>query len=268
MRTVEKGERAKESILESTKCRSDVIEVWPLDLCSYNSVKEFAARANRELERVDVLLENAGIARGDWHWAEDNEQTITVNVVSTFLLAFLLLPKLRQTATQFNTRTVLSIVSSEVHQMVDFEEKDAPEGIFNRLNDQSKSKMDTRYPTSKLMEVFVVREMAARRPRESYPVTINLVNPGLCESELNRDGNMGVRIMKALLARTTETGSRTLVAGAAGGPETHGEYMDMSKVAPTASLCRSPAGEKAQKRLWDELVLKLEKIAPGVTGNL
>ena len=32
-------------------------------------------------------------------------------------------------------------------------------------------------------------------------------------------------IAKFLLARTTEAGSRTLVAAAAAGPETHGKYM-------------------------------------------
>jgi NAD(P)-dependent dehydrogenase (short-subunit alcohol dehydrogenase family) len=265
---VEKGERAKESIVESTNCKADVIEVWPLDLCSYESVKSFAARASRELERIDVLLENAGISLRTWDWAEDNEKTVTVNVISTFLLAFLLLPKLKQTAVQFQTRPVLTVVSSEAHLIVDFVEKDAPEGIFNNLNDKSKANMDDRYPVSKLMEIFIVREMAAQRPSESYPVTINTVNPGLCASELNREGILMVRIMMALLARTIEAGSRTLVAGACGGPDTHGEYMDMCKVAPTASLVTSPTGEKAQKRVWDELMQKLETIVPGVTGNL
>jgi NAD(P)-dependent dehydrogenase (short-subunit alcohol dehydrogenase family) len=118
------------------------------------------------------------------------------------------------------------------------------------------------------MEIFIVREMAALRPSESYPVTINTVNPGLCASELNREGVLMVRIIMGLLARTTEAGSRTLVAGASGGPETHGQYMDMCKVAPTASLVTSPAGEKAQKRVWDELMQKLESIAPGAMANL
>ena len=44
-----------------------------------------------------------------------NESTITVNVVSTFLLALLVLPKLQETARLFNVIPTLTIVSSDVH---------------------------------------------------------------------------------------------------------------------------------------------------------
>ncbi len=44
-----------------------------------------------------------------------NESTITVNVVSTFLLALLILPKLQETAKLQGTTPNLTIVSSEVH---------------------------------------------------------------------------------------------------------------------------------------------------------
>jgi hypothetical protein len=44
--------------------------------------------------------------------------------------------------------------------------------------------MASRYPTTKLLEVFIVRKMAARRRAEPYPITINTTNPGLCNSGL------------------------------------------------------------------------------------
>lgn len=268
-RSTEKGETAKKSIIKSNRCDSKAIEVWPLDLGSYASVKAFAARATRDLPRIDVLLENAGVALQRWDWAEDNEMCLTVNVVSTFLLAFLLLPKMRETATKFNTRPNLSIVTSDTHFFVDFKERNAPEGIFNNMNDKSIGhNMDERYPTSKLLEVFVVREMAARRPASSYPVTINMLNPGMCKSELAREGDARIRIMRFLLGRTTEQGSRMLVHAASAGPETHGEYLNMCKVTPTASVTKGPEGQKAQNRVWDELIEKLEKIEPGVSGSL
>lgn len=268
VRSTEKGETAKREIERSTNCGLKVIEVWPLDLCSYASVIAFAARAISDLSRIDVLLENAGVAMLRWDWAEDNELSLTVNVVSTFLLAFLLLPKLRETATKYNTRPNVTFVTSDTHFFVDFKEKTAPEGIFNHMNEKSNANMDERYPTSKLLEVYIVREMAARRPVDTYPVTFNMVNPGLCKSDLAREGNARIKIMKFLLARTTEAGSRTLVHAAGAGPETHGEYLNMCQVKPTATVVQSPEGQKAQKRLWDELMDKLEKIEPGVTGNL
>lgn len=112
-RSLEKGEAAKQDIEASTG-RKGVIEVWQLDLSSYESVKDFAKRA-QSLERVDTLLENAGVATGVFQEVGDNEQTITVNVVSTFLLALLMLPKLQETSIKFNVKPTLTIVSSEVH---------------------------------------------------------------------------------------------------------------------------------------------------------
>lgn len=75
VRTVEKGEVAKKSIEESAK-RTGVVEVWQLDLASYASVESFAERATK-LPRLDVLLENAGIATRKFTMAEDNEATVT-----------------------------------------------------------------------------------------------------------------------------------------------------------------------------------------------
>ena len=65
VRNTKAGEEAKHDIESTTRCNPDVIEVWPLDLSSYESVKSFADRASK-LPRLDVLLENAGIAASKW----------------------------------------------------------------------------------------------------------------------------------------------------------------------------------------------------------
>ena len=109
-----KGEAAKKSIDQTLNRSPSPVAVWKLDLSSYDSVREFAARVGRELDRVDVVCENAGIATGIFHLTERDESTITTNVVSTFLLAFLLLPKLKETAGRFGTVPTLTITSSEV----------------------------------------------------------------------------------------------------------------------------------------------------------
>ena len=183
VRNLEKGEAAKKDIDQSTGCGPDVVKVWQLDLASYQSVKDFAARATKELTRIDVLLENAAIATWNYAMSEDNESTLTVNVVSTFLLAMLMLPKLKETARKFNVRPVLTVVSSEAHIFANWVEKTAPEGeLFNTMNDKKTASMVNRYSVSKLLEVFVVREIAERTPAERYPVTLNCLNPGLCHS--------------------------------------------------------------------------------------
>lgn len=94
-RSVEKGEVAKNDIETSTG-RKGVIEVWQVDLQSYDNVKDFCKRVKSSLKRLDILVENAGIATGNYYHVGGNESTITVNVISTFLMALLLLPKLQE----------------------------------------------------------------------------------------------------------------------------------------------------------------------------
>ena len=78
VRSLEKGEAAKRSIEETTG-RKGVVEVWQLDLSSYESVKQFAKKAEG-LKRLDVIVENAGIARETYTVYEDNESTLSAPV--------------------------------------------------------------------------------------------------------------------------------------------------------------------------------------------
>ena len=146
VRNVSKGEQAKESILASTKRTSDCVEVWPLDLSSSESVKAFAKRAEG-LERVDVLVENAGLSAGGWEVMEGMESSVQVNVINTFLLALLMLPKLRATGERFGTTPHLEIVSSEAHFMASFKERNEDD-IYAKLNDEKAFDLFERYERS------------------------------------------------------------------------------------------------------------------------
>jgi retinol dehydrogenase 12 len=73
-----------------------------------------------------------------------------------------------------------------------------------------------------------VRELASKLDVERHGVIINAVNPGLCYSDLARDVNVFIKLflgaMRALLARSTEEGARTLVFATTGGVDSHGKY--------------------------------------------
>lgn len=265
-RSVDKGEAAKKDIETTTKCNSDVIEVWPLDLASYESVRAFADRASK-LNRLDVLLENAGVAGTKWNNSNGHEQMIDVNVISTFYLALLMLPKLKASAKEFNIKPRLTIVTSEVHSWSKFPERNEA-SVFDALANEKKANLAERYPTSKLLEVLVVREIAPKF--EGTGVTLNMANPGLCHSELSRDGSWVLEVIKFFIARKTEVGSRTLVAPAMAGPESNGKYFH-DGVADASALSKfvtSDKGKQAQEKVWGELGRILEKIQPTVTRNL
>ena len=231
VRTVSKGEAAAADIAKTTG-RSGVCEVWPLDLSSYASVKDFIARAH-SLERLDVVIENAGVSiTTKWTVAEKDEMTITTNVVSTFLLGLGLLPRLRQTAAKFQPKRTprLVIVSSEVHEIASFKERKA-ENIFETLSDERRSNLEDRYNVSKLLEVYFCRELAERmRKSGKEEVVVNYLTPGFCQSDLNREKVTAIEVLKFLLARTTEQGSRALVHAAGCGMETHGEYLSQCRI--------------------------------------
>jgi len=142
VRTLSKGETAKQSIEDSTK-RTGVVEVWEVDQEDYGSVKAFADRA-KGLERLDVVILNAGLMTQEFNLAEGHEKMMTVNVISTFLLALLLIPKLRETAVKYSKAPVLTFTGSFTHFMTTFPEREN-EHILEALTKEETAKKEDRY---------------------------------------------------------------------------------------------------------------------------
>lgn len=271
VRTVAKGEAAKEDILRTVPARTDgasAVAVWPLDLGSTPSTLAFAARVRAELPRVDVLVENAGVNPRQWVLLEGCESAVQVNVLNTFLLALDLLPKLDETAARFpGASPRLVVVSSEAHHLTALREINAPD-LYERLNDKQHWNVGERYAITKLLEVLFVREIVARRPRDPS-VVINLVNPGLCKSELERDAGesgLAMRLMRSIIDRTTEVDGRALVLGASGPGDIHGEFMSDGKQQVVEGWIYQDVGRRAQRKVFEQTVAILEQRKPGVAA--
>ncbi|MCJ1352075.1 MAG: hypothetical protein MMC33_002059 [Icmadophila ericetorum] len=273
VRTVSKGEAAKQELQDLPKEARQAIEVWELDLDSYDSVEKFANRAS-QLGRLDAILENAGISMDKFSKSEEDERTITVNVVSTFLLAFLLLPKMRDSARKFNTIPRIVIVGSAGHFWAPLAEFESNAGIFATMNDKKIANMKDRYFVSKLMVAFIVREMGERlhASKQQPEVIVNNTNPSYCKSSLGLQPGQVRKGPEAFaenyIARSTEEGSRALVAGIMAGTESQGGYLSNCKVVSPAPTVTSKHGQKIQKKIWEELMVKLETIQPGVSNNI
>lgn len=90
---------------------------------------------------------------------------------------------------------------------------------------------------SKQLEVFYVIQLARAldQSKEKPAIILNMLNPGLCWSNFfGNDGPVSwiMTTLLTLIARQTEVGSRTLVAAAVAGPESHGQYMSDGVVKP------------------------------------
>ncbi|EFQ29891.1 short chain dehydrogenase [Colletotrichum graminicola] len=268
VRSTEKGEAAKANI-ELTTGRHGVLEVWPLDQLSFDSVKDFAARAD-QLPRLDYLLLNASIATNERIEAEGWESSLTVNVLSTFLLGFKLLPVMRRTGKTHNVTPKIVITASEASQLAKFRERNA-ENIYKALN-ANKSLLD-RYNTTKLMQVILGRQMAiAADASDKGRVQVTTLNPGLCSTELFRHLpfplTIILNVILKLVARSPEVGSRCLMASAFAGEEAHGRYMSDCAVVEFPKIMQGEEGEQMQKRLWEETVEILDDVDSGVSKKL
>jgi NAD(P)-dependent dehydrogenase (short-subunit alcohol dehydrogenase family) len=234
VRTIQKGEDARAQIEERTG-RKGVIEVWQLDMLDYESVQAFAARADKELERLDIAVLNAGVVMGSHQLSKYGwEKTLQINTLSTTLLAMLLLPKLKASKTADYT-PVLEIVSSQQHYVVLQLSSEAMDeqgkGPLKTYSQPDHFDSQISYGVSKLFLEYTHTHLSRQvlNPSTGKPeVIIVSVCPGATKSSLARDLN-GVLlkaafwVYSALLQRPTEVGARTYISGVVVGEEGHGK---------------------------------------------
>ncbi|KAH7327782.1 putative short chain dehydrogenase/ reductase [Stachybotrys elegans] len=230
VRNVSAGEEAKASIEASTGV-GGVAQVWKLDLSSYDSVKAFAAKAVSELDRIDACIHNAAVAETKNVVAEGHFIGITVNVIGTHLLGMLLFPKMKEDAKKFNSTPHMAFVSSGagfgegMKEAFDAMQDDPISGI-----DRGTVPFTITYPITKLLETLSVRHLARLLPVSDTGVIINIVCPGICETELGRHSppefKDHLQHLHKTVGRTADHGSRTLLHGAVAGVDSHGRYLD------------------------------------------
>ncbi|KAL4810163.1 hypothetical protein BDV18DRAFT_130407 [Aspergillus unguis] len=227
-RSLQRGETAKTE-LEKRTSRTGVVQVWELEMNSFQSVKSFAARAEG-LKQLDVALLNAGLWNREFTKSEEGwEETLQVNTLSTSLLALLLLPKLRSCSSD-TSPAHLTVVSSQQFVRVQAKSLRTDRPLLEHLNDAQQFSGPKQYGISKLLLEYVLKTVAGRLRNENgtVPVIVNTISPGLCVSSLGRQytrfyHRIFVWLMYKLFARTSEQGSRSLVSATYQGPESHGK---------------------------------------------
>lgn len=228
VRNRDKGDEARKQLLPSKTNPNSLIEIWDLDMDSYASIKSFATRAS-QLPRLDGVLANAGMMTTKPSLSESIEKTLNVNVVSTFYLYLLLLPKMRASGQATGNLCRFTIPNSALHYIAPLAELDPTKpGMLDRLGDAEKADLAGRYPLSKLLVIYAVRGFAKRgEAANTGCCVINTPNPSFCKSNLANESadSAGFKIFEKLLARSTEEGSRALVDGVLAGQESDGQYL-------------------------------------------
>ncbi len=246
-----RDERRGREAAEEIRSRSgnDRVDVMRLDLADLASVREFADQVGRRYDRLDVLINNAGLVqRTRTETVDGFETTFGVNHLGHFLLTTLLLDQLRASGP---ARIV--VVSSDAH-------RSARKGLdFDDLMSERSYAPFGAYGKSKLANIYFTRELARRL--DATQVTANALHPGFVASRLGRDGDGGMLAEVAMvlgrpLASSPEKAARTSVH-LASSPELEGvsgRYFARSREKQPSSVARD---EEAARRLWavsEELV--------------
>jgi retinol dehydrogenase-12/retinol dehydrogenase-13 len=223
---------------------SHEVEQLPLDLASFASIHRFAEALGGRVERLSVLVNNAGLLLRRRQTTVDGfEMTFGVNHLGHFLLTALVHDLLARGAP---SRVV--VVASEAH-------RGARRGLdFDDLNlERSHYRGFKAYARSKLANILFTRELARRL--DGTGVTVNAVHPGLVASRFMRDGDGGrlgslLMVVGRPFMLTPEQGARTSIH-VASAPELEsitGAYFADSLPAPTT---RHAMDMVAARRLWD-----------------
>jgi NAD(P)-dependent dehydrogenase (short-subunit alcohol dehydrogenase family) len=270
-RDLEKGERVKANI-EARLGTKGQLEVWELDLKSYDSIVAFAERANT-LEHLDIVILNAGAWRRSFVSSKHGwEEDIQVNTISTTLLGILLLPKLKESQKHTGKVPVLEFVNSGLHQNVKIN-PDAlnTDYILQAYNPPQSFSGGKQYSISKLFLMFATNKLA--EATSSGEVIITSVCPGMVASDMGRDfyfPGIGIILWIAatLVQRSPEEGSRLVLSGATQGEQVHGRFWKDDKLMPIASSLAGDENKKIAQRVWDEIVETLTKDVPAFKDAL
>ena len=165
------GERAQSEIRATSG--NQAVDLMIADLASLASVRQLASKYQEVHPRLDVLINNAGLAKKQFTRTADGfETTFAVNHLAPFLLTNLLLDALRNS---LDGRIVN--VSSLVHKWgkLDFED----------LDGEKNYDVDRAYNQSKLANVLFTHALA--RHLRGTKITVNSMEPGMTDTDFGHE---------------------------------------------------------------------------------
>ncbi|KAE8166327.1 hypothetical protein BDV40DRAFT_296801 [Aspergillus tamarii] len=260
VRSVAKGEAAAATLRKEYPMA--IIEVWQLDMSSYDSIRAFVRRTESQLSRLDIAILNAGLQKQ--HFGVDpstgHEEIVQVNYLSTALLSILLLPVLKNKAPD-GAPGRLSIVNSGTALSAKFpHRKFSP--LLPSYDDPKNFDWTEQYSASKLLGHMFMWKLADYVSADD--VVVSLVDPGFTKGTQLQRGVSGLvslfmSLAKVATARTVRDGASTyLDATVVKGKESHGCFLMDWQIRPFATVLYTPEGKQAIERLWDETMTELK----------
>ena len=171
-------ERGKAVVDEIAKDGKGSARFYAADFASLDEVRKLAQAVARDYERIDVLVNNAGIWIRDRQVSKDgHELHFAVNYLSGFLLTRMLLPK---------------IVAGAPSRVVNVSSLSAAPIDFSDVMLERPGRAGQGYGQSKLAQVFFTIDLAAEL--KDRKVTVTALHPAtLMDTTLVREAGVGAR---------------------------------------------------------------------------
>lgn len=238
-RNGERASRSRDRIVAAG--RNHDVKIGICDLSSLASVRAFCEEFRKRSDRLDVLVNNAGLLPQRRELSVDGiELAFATNVVGPFLLTSLLAPLLIDSA----PARVVNVSSGGMYtQKLDLDDLGSERGEFDGA---------AVYARTKRAEV-ILTELWSKRLKGTG-VTVHSMHPGWSDTPgVQSSLPRFYRLTKPLL-RTPEEGADTIVwLGTAAEPaRTSGWFWHDRRRRPTHLLPWTRESEEDRKRLWDE----------------
>lgn len=198
-RSLDSANEAREEIINETGNQN--VFVNHLDLASVDSIQKFAESFKKEENKLDVLINNAGLWTKTKKSTQINvEQTFTVNVLGHQLLTQLLLDELKNAAPSRIINTASHFAGGLDIDDINFDKRNYNETLA--------------YKQTKQANRMLTREWARRLEKDN--ISVYSLTPGFIpDTELFREQNIvGKFLLRAFAlieGRTIQEGADTIV---------------------------------------------------------
>lgn len=208
-RNLEKGEKARSDILKEVPDAS--LDLMKLDVGDLSSVREFADAFKAKYDRLDILLNNAGVMAIPRQETVDGfEMQLGVNHLGHFALTGLLLDVITKTP------------HARIHNVTSTANFFGDINFDDLMGEKDYSRWGA-YGQSKLANVFFTFELNKRLKAAGIDTIANVSHPGLVlgnlqSNSMEESGTGGVegimyRIMQPLLAHDISMGILPMLYG-------------------------------------------------------
>ena len=219
-RSLERGNKALADIKEEVPDAD--AQVMELDLSSLKSIHNFAESFKKEYEKLDILINNAGVMQSSYTETEDGlELLMGVNHFGHFALTGLLLELIKKTP-KARIITQSSIMHSRP-KTFDFE-------LVNNEEEYEKRKI---YSTSKLANLLFTYELDRLFKEHSVDAIAVGVHPGFTATSIihgesaseNDKPSRGIRLASKLIAQNVSMGVLPTLYAATEDDVNGGDYI-------------------------------------------